>query len=70
MRSEPSWTSPPLKRIRSMGVHVLSGSTSLVPRVVAWYLKEVLDVLTAVEGRDVGGELQQILGTLSSLFNH
>lgn len=34
------------------------------------YLEEILDVLTAIERRDISGELQQVLRALSSFLNY
>lgn len=36
MSSEPSWTSPPLKRIENIAVHSLSGSMFVFLHVCVW----------------------------------
>lgn len=55
--SEPSWTSPPCKIVKHTEVKKTPESLSFHHACMFVYLKEILDVLTAVESRDIGREL-------------
>jgi len=68
--SEPSWTSPPWKIIKNIAVQSSPGICPFPHECVFWYLEEILDVLAAIESRDISRELQQILGALSSFLNY
>lgn len=58
MSSEPSWTSPPLKRIKNVAVYRLSFLKNVyVCMCVFEYLEEILDVLTTIESGDISREL-------------
>lgn len=58
MSSEPSWTSPPLRQSKNIHIYSVSGSVFVSLKVCLFgYLKEILNVLTTVESRNISGKL-------------